>query len=283
MSLTTWSQEVEEMESFMLQQPQVSCPVVHHFGPGIYIREVFLPAGSMAIGHRQKHPHVNVMLTGKVIVLNDDGTTSELTAPLMFVGQPGRKVGRVIEDVVWQNIYATNETDIEKLEAEFLDKSPAWELNHQQLKADAAASRQADRQDFALVLQQSGFSREVVQEQSLNEDDQIPMPEGSWKLKLGPSDIAGKGVFVTSYVKAGEVIAPARLGGKRTPAGRYTNHAASPNARMEQLPNGDIQLVAIRPISGCMGGADGEEVTIDYRQALSLSGVRCIGENTCLE
>ena len=277
-SLSAWNKDLELAEAVMLQQPQVACPVVHHFGPGIYIREVFLPAGAWAIGHRQKYPHVNVMLKGRVVVLNEDGSTSELQAPLMFVGQPGRKVGHVLEDVVWQNIYATDETDVEKLEAHFLDKSPTWTLNQQQIKAQSVAAREADRQDFDVMLRQSGFSHEVVQSQSLNEDDQTPLPQGSWKLKIAPSDIAGKGVFVTSSVDAGEVIAPARLNGLRTPAGRYTNHARVPNARMELLPSGDIQLVAMRPISGCMGGMDGEEVTIDYRQALSLSGIKCIGE-----
>ena len=71
----------------------------------------------------------------------------------------------------------------------------------------------------------------------------------------------------------GAVIAPARIAGKRTPAGRYTNHSAKPNAVMVQLPSGDIDLVASRHISGCAGGQLGEEITIDYRQALRLSGI----------
>lgn len=271
-----WEQELEASEGLMLQQTQVDCPVVHHFGPGIYIREVFLPAGAVAIGHRQRREHVNVMLTGRVLMLNDDGTTTELKAPTMFVGKPGRKMGRVLEDVVWQNIYATTETDIEKLEAEFLEKSDTWTLNHEQLKAAAIVEREADRQDFGLLLQQTGFSHELVQQQSVNQDDQIPLPPGSWKLKVGRSDIEGQGIFVTSAVGAGEVIAPARLAGMRTPAGRYTNHSIAPNALMEQLPNGDIQLVALRRIEGCKGGLDGEEVTIDYRQALRLSGIECL-------
>lgn len=271
-----WEQELEAAEGLMLQQTQVDCPVVHHFGPGIYIREVFLPAGAVAIGHRQRREHVNVMLTGRVLMLNDDGTTTELKAPTMFVGKPGRKMGRVLEDVVWQNIYATTETDIEKLEAEFLEKSDTWTLNHEQLKAAATVEREADRQDFGLLLQQTGFTHELVQQQSVNQDDQIPLPPGSWKLKVGRSNIDGQGIFVTSAVGAGEVIAPARLAGMRTPAGRYTNHSIAPNALMEQLPNGDIQLVALRRIEGCKGGLDGEEVTIDYRQALRLSGIECL-------
>ena len=36
---------VADLEKEMLEMPQADCPVAHHFGPGIYIREVTLPAG----------------------------------------------------------------------------------------------------------------------------------------------------------------------------------------------------------------------------------------------
>jgi hypothetical protein len=42
---------------------------------------------------------------------------------------------------------------------------------------------------------------------------------------------------------------------------------------MVKRPNGDIDLVATRQIAGCTGGQPGEEITIDYRQALRLSGI----------
>ena len=34
----------------VLKQPQVACPVTHHFGPSIYIREVVMPAGTVVVG-----------------------------------------------------------------------------------------------------------------------------------------------------------------------------------------------------------------------------------------
>ena len=72
-------------------------------------------------------------------------------------------------------------------------------------------------------------------------------------------------------LKSGEIIAPARLDGKRTPAGRYTNHSKNPNSIMILRDNNDIDLVAKKVIKGCQGGNLGEEITIDYRQALSLA------------
>jgi SET domain-containing protein len=77
-------------------------------------------------------------------------------------------------------------------------------------------------------------------------------------------------MIATADIAAGEPVAPARRGGKRTPAGRYTNHGAHPNAAMMMLENGDIDLVAIKAIGGCLGGMDGEEITVDYGETLKL-------------
>lgn len=268
------SKGIENAEQFMLSHEQADCPVVHHFGPGVYIRELRMKAGIFAIGHRQKHQHMNVLIKGRVLMLQNDGSTVEVSAPLTFVGEPGRKMGYVLEDVVWQNIYATEVRDVITLEDMFLDKSMAWE-EADLLRAKAAhATQQVQRDDFHAMLAEYGFSAQTVREQSENLADQTPMPMGSYQFKLDHSPIQGTGVFLTTEASAGYVVGPARLGGLRTPLGRYTNHSPAPNARMEMLPNGDIQLVLLRTVQGCKGGENGEEVTIDYRQALSLSGIQ---------
>lgn len=262
------SRDLIKAERSMLDMPQAECPVIHHFGPGLYIRELHMQAGILAVGHYQRFEHLNVFLKGRVLMLKDDGTTEELAAPMMFVGKPGRKAGYVLEDIVWQNIYATTETNIEKLEAMFLDKTEAFS------QSQRAAPREDDRADYLAMLEETGFSHETARAQSENEDDQRPFPFGGWRVKTAPSSIEGTGLFATSPFVAGELIAPARISGYRTPAGRYTNHSKEPNAEMVMRWNGNIDLCALRPISGCHGGQDGEEITIDYRQALSLSGIR---------
>ena len=37
------SLDLEELEREMLEFPQVDCPVFHHFGPGVCIRERHMP------------------------------------------------------------------------------------------------------------------------------------------------------------------------------------------------------------------------------------------------
>jgi hypothetical protein len=263
--------KIEVLEDAFLQQPQIDCPVVHRFGPNIYIREVTIPAGSFSIGHYQTTTHLNNMLAGRVTMINDDGTHTELTAPQTFVSKPGRKIGYIHETVIWQNIYATNETNIETLEAMFLNKSETWQEHQKNRQLLLSFDHFEDIADYYVAIAEYGFDQETVQKQVQNLDDQCDFPLGSYKVMVAPSNIDGQGLFATGNIIAGEIIAPARVNGLRTPAGRFTNHAKNPNAIMILLDNGDINLVAATTIDGCQGGNLGKEVTIDYRQALSLA------------
>jgi len=281
-ALARLSKNVETLEREFMKLPQVDCPVTHHFGPGVCIREVHLPAGSVVIGHHQNFEHMNIFIKGRVSIRNDDGTFTELKAPMTFMGKPGRKIGYIHEDVIWQNIWITDETDVEKIESHFLKKSDTWHESVTARKTVALLQSGVDRADFDKMLKELGLCPELVRAQSENEADMTELPHGSYKIKVADSNIDGRGLFAIGDFKPWEKIAPARLKGKRTIAGRFTNHSVNPNARMVKW-NSEIHLIAIKPISGCKGGLDGEEITIDYRQAYALTVAIAREEVKCLE
>jgi hypothetical protein len=104
-------------------QPQIECEEKHHFGPNIYIKEVTMPAGALIIGKHHRMEHLCNMVSGRMFILQEDGSKKELVAPMTFMAKPGRKVAYIVETVVFQNIYSTSETDIEKLENMCVDNS----------------------------------------------------------------------------------------------------------------------------------------------------------------
>lgn len=272
-SLLSLFGNTEIAEKELLKHDQVGCPVIHRFGPGVYIREVMIPAGSLAIGHHQNFEHMNVMLKGRVTILDDDGGTTELVAPMIFTGKPGRKIGYIHEDIVWLNIYSTTETDVEKLEAHYLTKSESWIESQLAQESIKLLRSTVDELDYKQALEELGVTHETVKAQSENTQDVTELPFGGYKIKIGDSKIQGKGLFATADIIPGEIIAPARIDGKRTIAGRYTNHSAKPNAKMVRGLNNEIDLVAISYISGCKGGQDGDEITIDYRESARLTAM----------
>jgi len=270
LSNLSFEEKVEKVGTEMLSMEQVDCPVVHRFGPGIYIREMQLAANSFIIGHVHKKEHLNVLLKGSCTLLKGDGTVVECVAPMIFTAPAGRKVAKVHEDMVWLNIYSTEERDVEKLEEMFLDKEVSPWNNEENIKfpllQDLSFIKES-QEDFIDVCSLLGFTPEQVWEMSNNTSDLIPFPDGDYSCIVVDSKIHGKGLFATAPISKGQVIAPARVSGKRTPAGRYTNHGILPNAKMEMLPNGDVLLMATEDIRGSYGGTNGEEVTVDYYDA----------------
>ena len=273
---TDTSQDInfDALEPVLLGMPQMECKVAHHFGPGIYIREVTLPAGGLAMGHAQKFPHLNLVLSGSVAVI-EDGEAKVIKAPLVFVGKPGRKIGYCIEECTWQNIYANpdNERDIETLERRYLDKSYISDKFDGLYCNEPSRLHDQDRKDFALMLDETGFTAEQVRAESEFELDMTVIPEQYLAgLSIRSSPIEGKGLFTSCGAFEGQHIAPAKISGMRTIAGRYVNHAKTPNCHYEMMPNGDIFLVASKAIHGASGGDAGCELTVDYREALKASG-----------
>jgi hypothetical protein len=136
---------LDNVEEMMLSAPQVDISVSHHFGPGIYIRSGFMPAGIYVIGHSHKNPHMNMLSQGKLAIVSD-GDARIIEAPYLFASEGGRKLFYVMEDAVLMNIYATTETDIDVIEETFVDKSDAWRSAQQKsvnLSAINAAAQKA--------------------------------------------------------------------------------------------------------------------------------------------
>jgi len=262
------AEQMDRLEVQMLALPQTVCSVRHLFTPGQYTREVTIPAGSYIVGHKHRHPHLNIFTEGSGVMVMCDGRHQELQAPFVFVGQPGRKCGYARTEVVWLNVFATDERDIEKLEEMFFDKSEEFVEAQSRVKVGVDPLLLThQRSDYEAVLAEFGVDEATAQAIS-ETDDLIPFPFGTYKIKTGVSAIAGKGIIATADIAANEIIAPARVDGKRTPAGRYTNLSPTPNAKMVNAGN-RILLVAIKPISGCPGGFDGEEVTVNYRDVIA--------------
>lgn len=107
------------------EQPQM--PVTHRFSPGIYCREIFMPAlpggGTYVVGHIHKTKHQNIVLTGRAFV-TIDGVCTEIVAPFVFESDAGaQKLLHVVEDMRWLTVHANpdNITDIPTIENMIFD------------------------------------------------------------------------------------------------------------------------------------------------------------------
>jgi hypothetical protein len=95
------------------------CPLKHSFAPGIYVREIFIPAGMILTGKIHKHEHPNFLMSGTVEVITEGGGIELLKGPLAMISPPGTKRGlKAHTDLVWITVHhnPTNTQDLEELE-----------------------------------------------------------------------------------------------------------------------------------------------------------------------
>ncbi len=100
-------------------------PVEHIFAPGLYARQMTIPAGGVIVGKIHRHAHVNTISKGRVWVVTEFGK-DELVAPVTFVSQPGTK--RVVvaqEETIWTTYHPTEETDLARIEESVI--APTYE------------------------------------------------------------------------------------------------------------------------------------------------------------
>ncbi len=250
---------VRELEEVLrgLGLPLVDIPTETMVDDGMCLRTVFIPAGTIMTGALGRADTLNVLF-GDITVTTDEGT-KRLTGFNVIKGTAGAKRAGVSHaDTWWTTIHRTELTNLAAIEDEYTDESADL------LSRRRSSSIKADQDDYAALMQKMGISEEIMAAMVNCTDDLIPMPVEFTLLRLRQSSIHGQGMFATANIGAMETICPMRLDGMRTPAGRYINRSVSANA--EAFAKGaDLWLRTTRQVF------EGEEITLDYRQVLSVN------------
>jgi hypothetical protein len=112
---------IDALELRMLEHRDavIDLPLVHRFTTGMYIRQIFMPAGALCTSKIHKVQHPFVVLTGKVSVYSPDGGVEHIAAPYIGITEPGtRRALYIHEDTVWVTFHPNpeDETDLEVVE-----------------------------------------------------------------------------------------------------------------------------------------------------------------------
>lgn len=115
--------EILALEKVLLTLEQVDCPVTHYHIEGVYVRSMFIPAGTVLTGAIHNKENISILAQGSIRVTN--GTESVLiTAPHIMVDKPGiKRLGVSETDVTFINVLRTDLTDIDELEKELVSQS----------------------------------------------------------------------------------------------------------------------------------------------------------------
>ena len=102
------------------QAELIEVPVVHHFAPGVYMRQMDAAAGTLVVSKMHRTEHMNILLKGSLTVATENGIEL-LKAPCVLKSMPGTKrIGYFHEDSSWITVHPTEETDLEKIEQQMI-------------------------------------------------------------------------------------------------------------------------------------------------------------------
>lgn len=113
--------------------PQIECPLVHYFTPGLYTREMHIPKGCVvsSLLHLTTHPFF--IVKGDVSVWYHDCPLQRYVAPYTGITQAGtRRLLMTHEDTIWVTCHVTELTDPDKILEEITsnDFNPLVDKNH---------------------------------------------------------------------------------------------------------------------------------------------------------
>lgn len=123
-------EKIMEMERLIATLPNAEignasfAPLRHSFAKGCYVREMFMPKGTLASGKIHRNDHPMFILKGKLGLYTEKEGLHKVEGPCYFISKAGAKrVGYAYEDTVLVEVHVTDETDLEKIENEVIVKS----------------------------------------------------------------------------------------------------------------------------------------------------------------
>jgi len=118
---TPTREQIDRLQNAMLAMPQAELVTEHQFSPGMYMRKLYRPAGTLIVGKVHKHPHFFLCAKGEIIAWSENGM-KKLQAGDVIESKPGTKrVTLAVTDAIGITIHRTDKTDLDEIEAELIE------------------------------------------------------------------------------------------------------------------------------------------------------------------
>lgn len=114
-------EQINRLQAEMVNMPQAEMTTEHLFSPGMYMRKVFRPAGTLIVGKVHKEPHFFLCAMGEIVAWTETGMRT-LRAGDVIESKPGTKrVTLAVTDAIGITIHRTDETDLDEIETQLIE------------------------------------------------------------------------------------------------------------------------------------------------------------------
>lgn len=115
--------KVDQLQVAFLKMPQVECPLVHRFTPGLYSRQIFVPASTLTVTKVHGTEHQFVISQGDISIWVDGVGVKRFSAPYHGITKAGtRRLIMHHTDVILTTFHPTDETDPDVIEDQIIIK-----------------------------------------------------------------------------------------------------------------------------------------------------------------
>ena len=114
--------DIDALKHEVLKMKQISLQTKSTFHGGMYCREVFFNAGTLAIGKVHKKEHFFFVASGTLLVTTNDGPQN-MVGPQMVCSVPGtRRAVYAQTDVLCMTFHRTDATTVEEAELDLVEE-----------------------------------------------------------------------------------------------------------------------------------------------------------------
>lgn len=120
---------IEDVQAHMEKLPDAlwfdDFPLKHQFGDGTYIRQVFLPAGSLVVGRTHKQNHFALLTAGDVSIFSEQEVCRRQACSVWQSPAGTKRIVYAHEDSLFCTLHGTHTRDPSLLFEELTVKNPA--------------------------------------------------------------------------------------------------------------------------------------------------------------
>lgn len=109
------------LEEKIREMPQLDLPVKHYHIEGVYVRELFIPAGTVLTGKIHNKENISILSQGELMFSNGDTGLKSIKAPYTVVDKPGvKRLGYAVTDCTFINVLRSDKKTVPELEEELV-------------------------------------------------------------------------------------------------------------------------------------------------------------------
>jgi len=114
-------EQIDRLQSEMVNLPQVELPTEHYFSDGMYCRRVYRNAGTIIVGKVHKKDHFFMCAKGEIIAWSEKGMKTLKAGDIIESKQGTKRVTYAVTDAIGITFHKTDKTDLDDIEAELIE------------------------------------------------------------------------------------------------------------------------------------------------------------------